>query len=324
MTRAMLLCAGLGTRLGAVGEALPKPLLPMCDLPLVRYGIALLVGHGIRDIVINLHYRPELFQAALGDGSKLGARIQYSHEPDILGTGGGLKQALPLLDPDGTDEPFISMNGKLVLDVDLAGLLKAHRAAGNLLGTMVVRRVPDAGDWGAIQVRDGRVRDVFGQGRHMFCGVHVTRPSVMRELPDGEACSIRQGYVPWMHSGRGEVGAFEYDGYFAEHSTPDRYLQGNLDLLDGAALRHPPGALVGVDATATVHESARVVGPVRIGAGARIEAGATVGPGAVVGHGAVVAKGAAVTRSVVWPTATARGGVDRAIVTAEGTLTDLA
>ena len=318
MTRAMVLCAGLGTRLGAVGEALPKPLLPMCDLPIVRYGIALLVGHGIRDIVINLHYRPDLFEAALGDGSDFGARIQYSREPELLGTGGGLKKALQLLDPDGSDEPFISMNGKLVLDVDLAALLETHRAAGDVLGTMVVRGVPDAGEWGAIEVKDGRVRDVFGQGRHMFCGVHVTRPSVMRELPDGECCSIRQGYLPWMRSGRGEVAAFEHEGYFAEHSTARRYLEGNLDLLQAPALRHSPGALTGVDDAAVVHESARIIDPFRIGAGARVDEGATVGPNAIIGGGAVVSPGAAVTNTVVWSGATASGVVDRGIVMPEG------
>lgn len=318
MTRAMILCAGLGTRLGAVGDALPKPLLPMCDLPIVRYGIAILVGHGIRDIVINVHYRPALFEAALGDGSDFGARIQYSREPELLGTGGGIKKALPLLDPDGTDEPFISMNGKLVLDVDLTALLEAHRAAGDVLGTMVVRRVPDAGAWGAIEVKNGRVRNVFGEGRHMFCGVHVTRPSVMRELPDGESCSIRQGYLPWMRGGRGEVAAFEHEAYFAEHSTPDRYVQGNIDLVGGAALHHPPGPVAGVDDAAVVHASTRIIDPVRIAAGARAEAGATVGPNTVVGGNAIVASGATVTNAVVWPGATASGVIDRAIVTPEG------
>ena len=149
----------------------------------------------------------------------------------------------------------------------------------------------------------------------MFCGVHVTRPSVMRELPDGESCSIRQGYLPWMRGGRGEVAAFEHEGYFAEHSTPDRYLQGNIDILGGATLRHPPGPVTGVDAAAVVHASARVIAPVRIAAGARVEAGATVGPNAVVAGNAVVAAEAKVANSVVWAGATARGEVDRAIVT---------
>lgn len=324
MTRAMVLCAGLGTRLGALGEALPKPMLPMCDLPIVRYGIALAVGHGIRDIVINTHYQPEKFRDALGDGSAFGARIQYSHEPVILGTGGGIKQALPLLDPDGADEPFVAMNGKLVIDADLTAMLDAHRAAGDVLGTMLVKRVPDAIAWGAVKVDGGgRVRDVLADGVHMFCGIHITRPSVMRELPDGEACSIRQGYLPWMKAGRGEVAAFELAGdrYFAEHSTPARYWRGNMDLVRGAHLAHPPAPTAGVDAGAEIARGATVADHVKVAAGARIEAGATVGPDAVIGSGAIVRAGVTVTRAVVWPGTDVRADVRAAVVTPETTIT---
>src|ERR1043165_9147193 len=153
--RAMLLCAGLSTRLGKLGAECPKPLLPVCGIPILHYGITNLVAHGIRDLVVNTHHRADLIREALGDGSRFGARIQYSHEPAILGTGGGLKHALPLLDPDGRDEPFISINGKLIFDLDVTALLDAYRRAaqreaatgGELLGMMVVRRVPDAKSW---------------------------------------------------------------------------------------------------------------------------------------------------------------------------------
>src|SRR5262245_40837038 len=112
--RAMLLCAGLSTRLGKLGTECPKPMLPVCGMPILRYGIANLVGHGITELVINTHYRGDDIQRALGDGRALGAHIQYSHEPVLLGTGGGLKNALALLDPDRRDEPFVSLNGKLI------------------------------------------------------------------------------------------------------------------------------------------------------------------------------------------------------------------
>ncbi|HVV87797.1 MAG TPA: NDP-sugar synthase, partial [Kofleriaceae bacterium] len=247
MTRAMLLCAGLGTRLGALSDERPKPMLPVCDLPIVRYGIAQLVAHGIREIVINVHHRGDVVERELGDGSAFGARIRYSPEDVLLGTGGGLKHALPLLDPDGADEPFVSMNGKLIFDVDLTALLAAHRDDPGVLGTMVVRRVPDALAWGAVDVvapsapsTHPRIRDILGDGRHMFCGVHVTRPSVVARLPDGEACMIRQGYLPWLRAGL-PVAAFEHEvGYFAEHSTPARYLESNWAVLGGIVLRHPP------------------------------------------------------------------------------------
>src|SRR5690606_12690947 len=304
--RAMLLCAGLSTRLGKLGAECPKPMLPVCGVPILRYGIANLVAHGVRDLVINTHHRGDVIQQALGDGSDLGARIQYSHEPKLLGTGGGLKHALPLLDPDGRDEPFLSVNGKLIFDLDVTALVAAYRAAGDSLGMMVVRRVPDAKSWGAVDVRhDARgphVVNVLGDGEHMFCGVHVTRPSVMARLPDGESDSIRQGYLPWMHAG-GRVAAYEHEGgYFAEHSTPERYLESNWALLSDVTLRNPPGPTRGIDPSARIDPGATIVEPVRIGAGATIGA-VTVGPFAVVGEGARVERD--ITRTVVWGHVTA-------------------
>jgi len=299
--RAMLLCAGLSTRLGKLGAECPKPMLPVCGVPILRYGIANLVAHGVTELVINTHHRGDVIERELGDGSAVGARIHYSHEPTLLGTGGGLKHALSLLDPDGRDEPFFSVNGKLIFDLDFSALLASYRRAGDILGMMVVRRVPDAKAWGAVEVafdaRGPHVTDVLNEGEHMFCGVHVTRPSVMARLPEGESDSIRQGYLPWLRAG-GRVAAYEHEhGYFAEHSTPERYLESNWALLGGTTLRHPPAPLTGVDPSAQIDPRAKLVEPVRICAGASIGA-VTVGPFAVVGRGARVER--SIERTVVW------------------------
>jgi NDP-sugar pyrophosphorylase family protein len=317
--RAMILCAGLSTRLGRLGSERPKPLLPVCGVPILVYGITNLVAHGITELVINTHHRPALFEREIGDGRRWGARIRYIHEPVLLGTGGGLKHALPLLDPDGRDEPFVSLNGKLIFDLDIAALIAAYRAAGDVLGMMVVRRVPDARDWGALDIRvDGRgphVVDILGDGQHMFCGVHVTRPSVMARLPDGEADSIRQGYLPWLRAGE-RVAAFEHqDGYFAEHSTPERYLASNWALVGGARLRHPPTRLSGIDPTARLHPSVTVVPPVKIGTAAAIDAGVTIGPNAIIGDGARVR--ASVANAVVWAGAVVDAPPTEPVVTGE-------
>src|SRR3954470_16514713 len=255
--RAMLLCAGLSSRLGKLGAKRPKPMLPVCGTPILEYGIANLVGHGITDLVINTHHRGEVIRREIGDGRRFGARIQYIHEEAILGTGGGLKHALSLLDPDGRDEPFVSANGKLIFDLDITALVDAYRRAGDILGMMVVRRVPDAKAWGAVDVRsDTRglwIADILGEGEHMFCGVHVTKPSIMARLPEGEADSIRQGYLPWLRAGE-RLAAYEHPhGYFAEHSTVERYLESNWALLSGEPLRHPPAATRGIDPTARIH-----------------------------------------------------------------------
>ncbi|MBC7975157.1 MAG: NDP-sugar synthase [Myxococcales bacterium] len=314
--RAMLLCAGLSTRLGTLGAERPKPMLPVCGVPILAYGITNLVAHGITELVINTHHRGDVIENEIGDGRRFGARIRYVHEEVLLGTGGGLKHALPLLDPDGHDEPFLSINGKLIFDLDVRALAAGYHAAGDVLGMMVVRRVPDARAWGAVDVRvDERgphVVNVLGDGEHMFCGAHVTRPSVMARLPEGESDSIRQGYLPWLRGGE-RVAAYEHEaGYFAEHSTPERYLESNWALLGGARLRHPPSRLVGVDPTARIHPDAVIVDPVRICA--RVTIGpVTVGPDAVVGEGAVIR--ASIARTVVWAGAVVDAPPDDAIVT---------
>jgi mannose-1-phosphate guanylyltransferase len=314
----MLLCAGLSTRLGKLGHECPKPMLPVCGVPILAYGITNLVAHGITELVINTHHRGELIEGAFGDGRRYGARIRYVHEPVLLGTGGGLKNALPLLDPDGRDEPFVSLNGKLIFDLDLTALVTAYRAAGEILGMMVVQRVPDARVWGAVQVetddRGPRVTDILGEGEHMFCGVHVTRPSIMARLPDGETDSIRQGYLPWLRAGE-RVAAYEHaGGYFAEHSTPERYLASNWALLGGVPLSHPPSRLQGIDPTARIHPNATIVEPVRIGARAVIGDGAVIGPNAVIGDSAVVR--ASLANTVVWARAVVDATPDEPIVTA--------
>jgi NDP-sugar pyrophosphorylase family protein len=149
----------------------------------------------------------------------------------------------------------------------------------------------------------------------MFTGIHVVEPGLLDRLPEGVSDIIGDAYIPALLAGN-RIASVAMKGYFAEHSTPERYLAGNLDLLaNPELLPQAPGPLVGVDAGAQVDPSARLVAPVRIAAGAVVEAGAVVGPLAVVCGGGRVAASAEVARSVVWPGATASGKHLGAIIT---------
>jgi NDP-sugar pyrophosphorylase family protein len=306
MTVAMILAAGFGSRLGSLSDERPKPLLPVCDSPLIDHAVALLVGHGIRDIVVNLHHLGERIASELGDGSRLGARIRYSRETTILGTGGGIRHALPLLG----SEPFIVMNGKVILEIDLHDLLAQHRQSG-AQATLVVRREASATTWNAIAAPrgGGRITDIFGAGEHMFTGLQVLEPALVARLPDdaagpgegGGRCIIRQGHLPWLRAGV-HLHAYEQAGYFMEHSTPARYLAGNVNVLRGKVrIPYPPAPLGGVDPRAILEPGVTIVEPVRVGPAARLGAGCVIGPDAVIGTAAVVAAGVRVKDSVVWP-----------------------
>ncbi len=297
--RALILAAGFGTRLGMLSDERPKPLLPVCDYPLVRYALALLRGAGIAEIAVNLHHRGELLRAELGD------EVRYSEEETILGTGGGIVQLGDWLTRGGRDS-FVVVNGKIVTDLDLAAVVTQHRAR-DAAATMVLRETPDAARWGAIETDDdGRVSRIIGDGRPgahvcMFTGVHVLSPRLIARLPaTGESDSIRQAYLPALHAGE-RIDGVRHAGYWHEHSTPQRYLQGNWNLLSGkVTLPHPPGAI-------------RAVAP-----SARVEDGAVLGPEVVVGARSVVHAGARLDRVVVWPDSEVRGEVHDAIVTPRG------
>jgi mannose-1-phosphate guanylyltransferase len=314
--RALILAAGFGTRLGTLSEERPKPMLPVCDVPLIRYALALLRGAGVREIAVNVHHHGALIERELdGEG------IHFSREETILGTGGGIRKLADWLTRGGR-ESFFVVNGKILIDVDLRAVLARHDAAG-AAATMVLRETPDAARWGAIDVDDaGRVSkilDIGGPGARscMFTGVHVLAPRLVERLPPaGESDSIRQAYIPALRAGD-RIEGVVYGGYFHEHSTPARYLQGNWNALRGVAqLTYPPAPLTGVDPTAEVHGT--VVDPVRIAAGAIVEPGAHLGPDVVVGRRARVRTGAHLERVVVWPDSTADATLTDAIITPRG------
>lgn len=313
--KAMLLAAGKSTRLGALGQILPKALVPICGYPVIRFGLAACARAGLRDIVVNLHHQGALVREALGSGEGSGVNVAFSDEPELLGTGGGLAKARPLLGPG----PALVMNAKVVADIDLSQLLAAHARSG-ADATLVLRDDPDARRWGAIAAdEDGRVTRILEaaaraapRGREverMFTGIQVIGPAILDRLRPVFSDSVRDGYVPALLAGA-DIRAFVMPGYFGEHSTPERYLAGNLALLRQPDLvPAPPGPLTGVDGGAHVAPDAQIRSPVRIEAGAIIEAGAVVGPEVVVGAGARVLAGAEVTRAVLWPRARAAGKV---------------
>ncbi len=328
----MILAAGFGTRLGPLTRLRPKPMLPICGAPLVRWAVWWLRHHGVREIVINLHHMGEQIEAEIGDGRALGVAVTYSRESGmILGTGGGLRHARGLLEQDA-DTPIVVVNGKIMLDLDLMAVLARHRASG-AEATMVLRPDPEAARWGSLRLdAGGRVAEFLrARPRHgpatpeplgpplMFTGVHVFQPRLLDRIPpEGEQCVVRTAYRELFHEGRGLHG-FETHDYWWEHSTVARYLQGVENVLSGVArLAHAGGPVRGVDASARVDATARVDDQTWIGPGAVVGAGALIGPGVQIGAGARVAAGVRLRRAVVWPGCVVDEDAADAVVTAAG------
>src|SRR6266850_169015 len=155
--KAMILAAGYGERLWPLTCDRTKPALPVLGQPLVGFVAEYLARFGIEDVVVNLHHQPESVRAALGDGSQFGVKLQYVHEPVILGTSGALDNARELLAGD----TFAVVNGKLITDLDLKAALETHRQR-NALATLVLLRNPKRERFSIVETRDGLVKNFGG------------------------------------------------------------------------------------------------------------------------------------------------------------------
>lgn len=234
--KAMILAAGLGTRLRPLTDVTPKPLLPVAGTPMIVWNLLLLKRHGIRDVVINLHHLGDIIRQALGDGSALGMRLIYSYEPVILGTGGGIKQA----EPHFQGEPVLVLNGDTLFELDLGAVMAFHRERA-AAATLVLRQDPDAARWGLVEVTDrAEIVRITGRGRsaptvtaaRMFAGIHILHPRLLRYLPADTECSIIDAYVKGIQEGERILG-FDFDGFWSDVGTPERYAQVEQDAAAG-------------------------------------------------------------------------------------------
>ncbi|MEK6605184.1 MAG: nucleotidyltransferase family protein [Nitrospirota bacterium] len=236
--KAMVLAAGLGVRLRPLTDTMPKPLLPIAGRPLLVWNLLLLQRHGITDVLINLHHLGDQIVQAIGDGTRFGLRVAYSHEPELQGTGGGIRQAAPFL----KDGPFLVLNGDTLSACDLTGLIAAHRA-GKALATLALREDPEAARWGPVTVdADSRILQINGApplAPHaeplpapcMFAGIHVMEPAVLDAIPPGPG-SIIDVYHALI--GKGLVlRGWRMSGYWSDIGTRERYEQAERDAAEG-------------------------------------------------------------------------------------------
>lgn len=328
--QAFLLAAGFGTRLRPLTQDCPKPLVPVCGVPMLDYALALLRKNGIHSAVVNAHWcAPRIQQWAdrhLERSPEL--RLHVSMElPEILGTGGGLKAVQEQL-----DERFVIVNGDILCDVDLRGLLAGldtHSAV------MALRVLGPAETYGVVaQDAEGKVVDLVGlaqteplepvdRSQH-FTGVHALRREVLDRVPERFACIVRTAYTELVREGR--VGGVPHTGTWFDVGTPQAYLEANLQALRGTLALpldpHAQAALYLSEGSRLERDGSILVGPLWVGESVTIAPGSVVGPEVILGHGASVQQGAKLTRTVVWEgcSVPAESALDRCIVYDGGTL----
>jgi NDP-sugar pyrophosphorylase family protein len=296
--KAMILAAGYGARLWPLTADRTKPALPVLGKPLVGYVVEYLAQQGIEDVIVNLHHRPDSVRAALGDGSQFGVRLQYVHEPVILGTSGALDNAREMI---GTGT-FVVINGKLITDIDLAAAIETHQRTG-VLATLVLRRNVARERFSIVETKDGLVTRFAGmpapvsesvapEAPLMFTGIQIMDSRIFDYIPPGVFSHTTMDVFPKAIAKGERIAAHVAEGTWFELSTLQRYLDISLALLSQRGLSLYTGRDASIDREADVRESilwddvivergARVRRSI-LGDGVRVRAGEEMEDAAVV------------------------------------------
>jgi mannose-1-phosphate guanylyltransferase len=307
----MILAGGLSTRLYPLTKQVPKPLVPVAGVPNAVHLIRYLRASGFDEIAINLHYLSDAIVAALGDGSQFGVRLEYSHEPVLLGSAGGLKK----LESFFGRETFVVVGCDDLTDLPLAGLLAMHRDR-NAIATIGLVECAEVDQYGVVVVDDrGKIvgfqeKPAKGTERSKLAntGIYAFSPEIFERIPAGEFYDFGKQVFPALQAAGEPFYGFRASGaYWSDIGTPAEYRRASYDVVSGVfSIPHTRAA--GADASAVVDETARIEGPVWIGARARIAAGVTlIGP-SVIGDGVTVESHARVERSILWEGATVGTG----------------
>jgi len=223
--QAIVLAAGLGTRLKPLTLRIPKPALPVGGLPILLYNLFLLKEAGVERITLNLHHRPEVIRKLLGSGEALGIQLRYSYEPKILGTAGGIAQALEGMER----EPSFVMNGDILMDVDLKKVAAIHLQS-KARATLVCVPKDRARVTSFVELdRRGRVWRIAGAPelarprpklrKTIFSGVHLLDPALFDGYPLHRfGCVIRQVYQPALEM-KERLEAYQHQGSWWDLGT---------------------------------------------------------------------------------------------------------
>lgn len=302
----MILAAGPATRLYPLTYTLPKPMLPVANIPVIEHIISLLARHGFTDIMVNLHYLRRLITDYLGDGSRLGVRIHYSHEDELRGTAGGVGGVA-----DFFDDTFLVIGGDDLTDMDLSRMLEAHRRRKALATVAVTKAEGDEFGVAELDAEQRVVRfEEKPRARPQQCawvntGVYFFEPEVLRHIPDVIPYDFGKHLFPdLIAQGLPFYGYPVEDGYWCDVGDYATYRKAHWDVLDGICNVRVPGREVSphvwIDEGAQVSPQATILPPAVIGRGAKVEAGARLEGRVVLGPETVVESGARLRSSIVW------------------------
>lgn len=216
--KAVILAGGKGTRLAPYTTILPKPLMPIGDMPILEIVIRQLAYHGVGDVTLAVGYLAELLMAYCGNGEKFGIKINYSREKEPLGTAGPIS-----LIPD-LNETFLVMNGDLLATLDYSAMWKHHVERG-AIATLASYRRDVKIDLGVIESKDGWVKDYIEKPTYHYSvstGIYIFEPAILQYIEPGKHLDLPELILRLLKEGQ-KVNVYDFDGYWLDIGRHDDY-----------------------------------------------------------------------------------------------------
>lgn len=314
--RAMVLAAGLGTRLRPITYEMPKPMVPVLNRPVMEHILRLLARHGFTETIANLHWFPDLIRGHFGDGTGFGVELSYSHEEQLLGTSGGVRNVAGFLGGS-----FLVISGDALTDIDLAAMREFH-ASHDGIATLATRRVEDTSQFGvAITGSDGRIQGFQEKpdpaealSDLANCGIYMFRSEIFDFFPaPGTSKAAGEGDPPGFADWAMDVFprlleadvpfySHEIGAYWNDIGNLDELRAGNLDALSGAVAVESEGeVLEGFRSGAPAGEEGALRGPVLLGPGCEIGDDVRIDGPSVIGDGARIGGGSRLREVIALP-----------------------
>lgn len=291
--RALILAGGFATRLRPLSCSKPKLLFPIVGVPLVESMTSWLSSGGVDRIILAVNHLSDKLKVSIGD--RLDAlRVYFSVEQTPLGTAGPISLAASLLN---NNEPFVVLNGDIVTDIDLKGMLAFHNKSG-LDATIALVRASDSSPYGSVSTEpDGLVREFieksgYQSGSNLVnAGVYIFSPRILESIPKGRPVSLERDIFPGLAETR-RMQAWMHKGSWYDIGRLSEYIKANKELLGVS-----PGVTHGGSKTV---ERGLVIEPSFVGTNVRLEQGATIGPSTILSQDVRIREKSIVKDSIIF------------------------
>lgn len=304
--RAMILAAGLGTRLRPLTNTVSKPMVQMAGRPCMEHAVRLLAKYGVKDIIVNLHYMPELIQEHFGDGGDLGVNITYSYEKELMGTAGGFKRVQEFFG----DQAALIISGDALTDINLDHFYRFHNAQGGI-ATLALKQVADPTQYGVVVRTGSRITEFQEKPKREEAisnmantGIYLFEPEIFDHIPADTFYDFGKQVFPELLAKGEAMYGYVMQEYWCDVGDLAVYREAHYDMLTGVVAVDLPGRYfegrIWLGDQVSIHRDTVIVGPVLIGNNCKIAKGAKIYGPTVLGNQSVIGENVLIKRGILW------------------------